>query len=253
VDAIIQALSEQHHELDTLLGGLGDEEWARASRCPGWTVADVVLHLAQTDELVVASVEGRYGDAVALVATRAGGQEIATVDDAAEVMVARERGEPGSAVLARWREAAAAEGSLLAACDPGDRLAWVSGDLPARTLATTRLSETWIHTGDVADALGVTLAPTDRLWHVARLAWRTLPYAFQRAGRELAGPVAAELTAPDGAPWAFGMDDGPSTIVRGAAEQFCLVAGRRLGPAHTALVAEGADATGVLELLRTYA
>ena len=75
---------------------------------------------------------------------------------------------------------------------------WVSGDLSARTLATTRLSECWIHTGDVAEALGVELEPPDRLWHIARLAWRTVPYAFARAGRDAPGPVAFELRGPNG-------------------------------------------------------
>jgi hypothetical protein len=46
----------------------------------------------------------------------------------------------------------------------------VPGELSARTLATTRLAETWIHAGDVAGALGVTLPPTDRLRPIARLA-----------------------------------------------------------------------------------
>ena len=77
--------------------------------------------------------------------------------------------------------------------EPGDRLQWVAGDVAARTLATTRLAETWIHAGDVAAGLGVELEPTDRLWHIARLAWRTIPYAFQRAGAEPPGPVAFRL------------------------------------------------------------
>lgn len=78
---------------------------------------------------------------------------------------------------------------MLSACDPRRRLPWAVGELPARTLATTRLAVTWIHTGDVAWALGVDLAPTERLWHVARLAWRTLPYAFGRSGQTLRGTV----------------------------------------------------------------
>ncbi len=64
-----------------------------------------------------------------------------------------------------------------------ERVTWVSGQLSLHTLTATRLSEAWIHTGDIASALGVDLAPTDRLRHIARLAWRTLPYAFDRAGR----------------------------------------------------------------------
>ena len=92
-----------------------------------------------------------------------------------------------------------------------------AGKLSVHTLTTTRLAETWIHTGDVADALGTTLAPTDRLRHVARLAWRTLPYAFARGGRELHGPVAFDLRGPDGDSWDFVPDTDPVTTIHGDA------------------------------------
>jgi hypothetical protein len=95
--------------------------------------------------------------------------------------------------------------------------------------------------------------PTDRLWHIARLAWRMLPYAFAWAGTVLHGPVAAELTAPSGATWTFGVDAAPLTSVRGTGVEFCLVAARRLDPAESALTATGPDAGQVLTLLRTYA
>jgi uncharacterized protein (TIGR03083 family) len=48
MEAIIAALDEQQAELDGLLVALDDSDWATPTRCPGWSVADVVLHLAQT-------------------------------------------------------------------------------------------------------------------------------------------------------------------------------------------------------------
>jgi len=247
----VRALTGQHQELDALLSGLVAEEWHHPSRCPGWTVCDVVLHLAQTDELTLASGEGRFAEVAGFFAAEAAG--LSNVDDAAALAVARERGAAGPAVHDRWREAANAVRALLASCDPRRRLPWVIGDLPARTLATTRLAETWIHTGDIAAPLGVELPATERLWHVARLAWRTLPYAFERSGQSLRGPVAVELIAPDGSTWDFGCGSQPLTTVRGPALDFCLVAGRRLDPRASALVADGPDAKRVLALLRTYA
>ncbi len=136
---------------------------------------------------------------------------------------------------------------------PADRVTWIVGDMAARTLATTRLAETWIHTGDVADGLGIDLAPTDRLWHIARLAWRTLPYAFDRAGHPPPGPVAFELTAPSGAAWSFAPDTPPATVVRGSGVELCQVASRRVEPSATGLVAEGPDGDAVLALVRTWA
>jgi uncharacterized protein (TIGR03084 family) len=140
-----------------------------------------------------------------------------------------------------------------ATIDPSARLTWVAGQVSARTLATTRLAETWIHTADVAEALGVARRSGPHLELIVRLAWRTLPYAFARDGRVLAGPVAVELTAPGGGTWAFGDPRTATTTVRGPAVDFCEVAARRLDPADSNLTATGPDAHRVLALVRTYA
>ena len=153
-----------------------------------------------------------------------------TVDETADQMVAEERDVPVPELHARWRASVDTLRDVLARTDPHLRVNWVAGQLSARTLTTTRLAETWIHTTDVAEALGVTLAPTDRLRHVARLAWRTLPYAFERERRELHGPVAFELTGPNGEAWDFQPEDTPETVVRGDGVDLCLVAARRLRP-----------------------
>jgi uncharacterized protein (TIGR03084 family) len=252
VDEIVGALADQHDELAQMLASLDDRDWKRASRCDGWDVADVVLHLAQTDELAIASARGQFGASVAELAVRTPGP-VGDVDEGADRMVARERGQPGSVVRDRWQASAGALLQALRSCDPHQRVVWVAGELSARTLATTRLAETWIHTGDVAAALGTELVPADRLWHIARLAWRTLPYAFTRAGRDLAGPVAFELKAPNGDQWSFTPDAEPLTIIRGDGVELCMVAARRVDPRDTSLTSEGPDASAVLELVRTYA
>ena len=99
--------------------------------------------------------------------------------------------------------------------------------------------------------------PTERLSHIARLAWRTVPYAFARAGRPEPGPVTFDLAAPDGDRWVFAAEaTAPATsvtTVRGDALDLCLVAGQRADAADTGLVAEGPDAEGVLALVRTFA
>jgi uncharacterized protein (TIGR03084 family) len=255
MDAILGDLAEQTDELDGLLAGLDEAGWALPSGCPEWTISDVVLHLAQTDEMAAASAEHRFTDAAAAFGRRAASAPAgATVDDLAGLAVAAERGgRPGREVYERWRAASAAQAKALAAHEPSARLTWLAGELSALTLATTRLAELWIHTGDVAVGLGRDLAPTGRLRPIARLAWRTLPYAFRRAGKVLSGPVAVELTAPDGSRWAFTPDEPPSTTVTGPAHDFCRVAARRMAPAGSALSATGPDAELVLELVRTFA
>lgn len=255
MDAIMLALGEQHDELDGLLSALDAAAWdLPVPACPGWTVNDVVLHLAQTDELVLTSVEDGFAAAAAPLMGGAPEGAGGTVDDAVGLMVAHQRGAAGPEVHARWRAASAAVRGLLAGCDPRRPLPWVVTDLPARTMATTRLSECWIHTRDVAGAVGADLPATGRLWHIARLAWRTIPYAFARAGVDgPTGSVAARLTAPDGTAWEFGAEVPAATTVSGPAIDFCLVAGRRLEPGQSGLVADGPDAGTVLALVRTYA
>jgi uncharacterized protein (TIGR03084 family) len=251
VEEIVAALAEQQEELEGLLAELADDGWARPSACEGWSVADVVLHLAQTNEMAVGSAQ----DDLAGTLTRltegvppTGGD----IDDGAALMVAAQRGGPPVEVHERWQRSCTDLRAALLARQPGDRLTWVAGELAARTLGTTRLAETWIHTGDVAEGLEVTLEPADRLWHVARLAWRTIPYAFQREGLPAPGPVTFQLVAPSGAEWSFGEPSAPS-VVRGPGADLCRVASRRVAPEDTALVATGPDAPSVLRLIRTWA
>jgi len=250
VDDVVALLAHEHAALGDLVGSLDPVAFGRPTRCEGWDVADVVLHLAQTDEMALDSVEGRLGAASG--SWRQAGP-VHSVDEGASRLVADQRGEDPQAVVMRWGRAARRLEEVLGTMDLSTRVPWVAGELSARTLAATRLAETWIHGGDVAEALGVVRAPTRRLHPVARLAWRTLPYAFARAGRTLAGPVAFLLVGPDGERWDFVPDGEPTTTVTGPAVELCEVAARRRPAAATTLEASGPDAGAVLELVRTYA
>ncbi len=251
MDKVVAALAAQQDELTGLVSPLDEAGWHTPSRCDGWSVADVVLHLAQTNEMAIASLQDRYDQVVQ--ALTAGLAPAASVDEGADLMVSRERGQPGPTVCVRWQESANALRDELADGDLDRRVPWVAGDLSARTLATTRLAETWIHTGDVAVPLGREVVADDRLWHIARLAWRTLPYAFAQAGREPVGPVAFELTAPGGDTWHFVPDDPAVTTIEGSALELCEVAGQRADAADTGLRGDGPDVAAVLELVRTFA
>ena len=169
-------------------------------------------------------------------------------------MVARERGLPPDELLARWRTGSAALRDALAAADPHQRVDWVAGRLSVRTLATTRLAECWIHTGDVAAAVGATEEPSDRLEHIARLAWRTLPYAFARDGRELERSGGVRSPAPRAVRGGTSCPtEEPVTVIEGSGYELCLVAARRRAPDETSLHGTGPDVDSVLELVRTYA
>ncbi|MGZ4711373.1 MAG: maleylpyruvate isomerase family mycothiol-dependent enzyme [Acidimicrobiia bacterium] len=249
MENLLADLGAQHAELWGLIEHAGAGQWAAPSPCEGWDVADVVLHLHQTDELALATLRGDL--AASIEGFMRSGDD--AVDAAAAASVAGARGADGPAVAQWWAQSAAALRAELAAAEPGTRVQWVVGRLSVRTLAATRLAECWIHTTDVAAGLGTEVAPTARLRPIARLAWRTVPYAFERAGAPPPGPVGFALVGPDGESWEFGLDEDPPTVVRGPALDLCLVAGRRRTPEATALTATGPDADRILTLVRTYA
>ena len=46
MDTIVEALAEQQAETASVVDGLTDAAGELATRCVGWSVADVLLHLA---------------------------------------------------------------------------------------------------------------------------------------------------------------------------------------------------------------
>jgi uncharacterized protein (TIGR03084 family) len=250
---IMDALREQDRELLSMVTGLAEDQFALPSACEGWSVSDVLLHLAQTNEMATASASGQLAGAAGGRAN-SDSQVVTDVEDNVDGAVERERGATGNEVLARWVKSIDDMVDALEACDPSARVQWVAGDMAPRTLATTRLAETWIHTGDVCRGLGIEQPKSDRIWHVARLVHRTLPYSFLRAACEPTGAVRFELTSPtdEQAVWCFG-EDNAETVITGPAVDLCHVAGQRANAKETSLRGTGTDAATVLRIMRTFA
>jgi uncharacterized protein (TIGR03084 family) len=228
---VFDDLAAEQERLESILASLDEAQWASASGAAGWTVADVVLHLAQAEEMVAASVEERA---------------------AGMVRAQRRDGAPAAAVFERWQRARLAALAALHGAGQDQPVQWVAGPVKPATLATTRLTEHWAHGLDITGPLGIDFPDSGRLRHVAWLAHRTLPYALSLGG---APPVVVrfELTAPDGSEvWRFGPGDAGSAI-SGPAGELCRVAVRRLDPAGSALQADGPDGAAALRWLRTYA
>jgi uncharacterized protein (TIGR03084 family) len=240
---VFDDLEDEQDRLEAILAGLTDDQWVAPSAAIGWSVADVVLHLAQTEEAVVST------------AAMDGGRdrwdrEPGTLDELMDVAVAAERAAP-PVVFERWRNARRAALARLRAADPDEPLPWAAAPLKPRALATTRLAEHWAHGLDITDPLGIDFPDTDRLRHVAWLGHRTLPYAFALAGREPAD-VHCVLTGPDGSRWEYGPQEAASTI-SGSAGAFCRVGACRLDPEQSGLQATGPHGHTALTLLRNYA
>ena len=241
--AIFDDLEAEQDRLEGILSGLGDGQWTAPSGADGWTVSDVVLHLAQSEEAVVASATG--------ASTGRWPASGAPVDAVADELVQAERAQPGP-TFERWRTARRGAVAALRAADADQPLPWVVGTIKPATLATTRLAEHWAHGLDITEPLGIALPDTDRLNHIAWLAHRTLPYAFTVAGQE-PHQVRCELTAPDGATtWKYG-PAGTDSVITGPAGAFCRVAAQRLAPQDSGLTATGPYGPAALKVVRTYA
>ena len=240
---VVDEFAAEGARLESILRPLTEAQWLTESGAAGWSVADVVLHLAQSDEGVVSSASGGN--------PREGAVAAGTVDDWAARMVDSERTAP-ALVHARWLRARDAAAEALRAADPQVPVQWVIGPVKPATLATTRLAEYWAHGLDITGPLGIDFPDTDRLRNIAWLAHRTLPYAFSLAG-ETPAAVRCSLTAPDGVTtWTFGPDDAESEI-SGPAGVFCRVAAQRLDPAASGLKATGPHGATALRVIRTYA
>ena len=241
MDDVLSDLVAEYECLDELLSSLSDEQWSAPSGARGWTLRDVVVHLAQTEEGVPVSLAAP----VAEWTTRD-----RTLDEAVDALVHADT-TPSGEVLDRWRTARHASVTALANADPDVPVRWVAAPLKPKTLATTRLAEHWAHRLDICEPLGLEEADTDRLRHVAWLGHATLPYAMRLAGL-VPIEIRCTLDAPSGAVWTY----GPSTAshwVTGSAGAFCRVGARRLAFEDSGLDVSGPAAAAALGVLRNYA
>src|ERR1700709_184731 len=190
---IVADLEAESDALDALVGPLQPGEWSTATPAPGWTVAHQIGHLLWTDRVALLSVtdESGFADMLTTAAADPGG----FVDAGAEELAA----VPAAELLADWRDTRAQLHAALLEVADGRKLPWFGPPMSASSMATARLMETWAHGLDVADALGVSRPPSERLRHIAWLAVRTRDFAFAVHGRP--APQAlfrVELSAPDG-------------------------------------------------------
>jgi len=247
VAPLIADLRMESDCLDDLVAGLPAEQWSTPTPAPGWTIAHQIGHLLWTDRAALLSItdEPAFLDLVAGAQSR-----IATfVDEAAAefAAVAPDR------LLADWRRTRARLHDALGEVPEGRKLMWFGPPMSAASMATARLMETWAHGLDVADALGVPVAPSGRLKPIAHLGVRTRDFAFTVHGlTPPAETFRVELTAPDAGVWAWGPHDAAQTVT-GSAYDFCALVTQRRPRAELDLVARGADAQKWLTIAQAFA
>ncbi|NUP26382.1 MAG: maleylpyruvate isomerase family mycothiol-dependent enzyme, partial [Nocardia sp.] len=176
LDVLLRDLAAESADLESMVAGLPEPDWARPTPAVGWTVAHQIGHLAWTDEVAaLAATDARTGGtAFADLLTEAAARVTTFVDEAAEAAAAT----PPPELLERWRRGRTELATALRAVPGNAKVPWFGPPMRPGSMVTARLMETWAHGQDVADALGIHRTPTERLRSVAHIGVRTRDFAY---------------------------------------------------------------------------
>ncbi len=247
IEGIRADMVAEQDDLDALVGGLDDRDWGRPTPADGWSVGDQIGHLAYFDAAAIRALRAPEQFRVEVEAVFAHGTDF--TEDSLDDARAMSSGE----VLESWRRGRIDLLSAVAAADPGARVPWYGPPMSLASFVSARLMEAWAHGQDVADALGVVRAPTDRLRHVAHVGVRSRRFSYTVRGRQPPDePVGVELVAPSGQRWTWAAE-GSVDAVRGTALGFCLVVTQRRHLDDTDVVAEGPRAREWMGLAQAFA
>ncbi|TDE36477.1 maleylpyruvate isomerase family mycothiol-dependent enzyme [Nonomuraea mesophila] len=147
--------------LDRFFSGLDEAGWSRPSRCSGWSVRDVLGHLAGEELYNHACLDGTVQDLL----TRLSAEGIGGYNDFNEWSVRRRRGLPVEEVLQEWRVKNGETRRRMRELGPQAMLDTMAGPYPNRLQAFHYDSEYATHADDVG-------APVPEGEAEGRTAWR---------------------------------------------------------------------------------
>ena len=218
--------------LDAVVATITEAQWHTGTPSVGWDVADQIGHLAYFDRAA----------AIAIVEPERFASELdeffngVLAVGADDYTLGELRSLAPSGVLRTWRENRAALAEAAATLNHDARVAWYGPSMGAASFLTARLMEVWAHGTDVVDALGAQRPASERLGHIAQLGFITRKWSYVVRGETMPqGRVHLELTSPSGELWTWG-DADADDVVRGTAEDFCLVVTQRRHLDDTSLV-----------------
>jgi len=148
--------------LDAYFASLDQAAWQRPSRCEGWSVRDVLAHLAGQEAYNHACLDGTVPELFDRLRREGVGEDLDRVND---WMVRQRRDLPVAEVLAEWREANALTRRRMRELGRDATLATAAGPYPAGRQAFHYASELATH----GDDIGVPVAPEEE---PRRTAWR---------------------------------------------------------------------------------
>ncbi|TNM34639.1 TIGR03084 family protein [Streptomyces sedi] len=240
------ALTAESEEIDALVAELDEHQWALPTPAAGWTIADQIAHLAFIARIAAAAAtDVERFEALAAPAR-------VDFQSAIDAALAEHRRDTPAANLACWRAEREVATRGLAAKPADSVVPWLVNPLPPAVLASAGMMEVFAHGQDIADALAIRRAPTDRIAPLVAFGVRTRDFAYLAQGiKPPAEEFRFELTAPSGQLWAFGPEDAEQRVT-GTAHDFCLLVARRRHATDLSLEANGVAATAWLEIAQAY-
>lgn len=239
---ILSDLVAEQQFLDQSLQRIPTKIWDTVTPNPPWTVRDTIAHLADFEDLGADAISG---------GTRIKEwQKASDLDELRKRAVHQGRDMRYQDVIEWWRGARAKVVEPLSHMNGEDRIDWIAGDMSARTFATFRLMETWMHGLDIYATLSLDVEDTPRIRHVCWLGWKTLPYAFKQAGDHFE-PVRIEVIGPGYAKWVYGPAD-TDQLIKGSASDWARLSVRRIMPEQTRLKTSGEYAEKALQHAQAY-
>ncbi|MCA2221114.1 maleylpyruvate isomerase family mycothiol-dependent enzyme [Nonomuraea aurantiaca] len=149
--------------LDRFFGGLDDAGWARPSRCEGWSVRDVLGHLAGEELYNHACLDGNVQDLLARLAR----EGVNGFHDFNEWSVRQRRDIPVEQVLAEWRTENADTRRRMRELGRDASLDTMAGPYPVGLQAFHYDSEYATHADDVGAPVTAEEAEERTRWRVA--------------------------------------------------------------------------------------
>lgn len=244
---LIAELQAEQDQLDDLVADLDPADWDLLTPAEPWTIRDTISHLAFFDERQVQAIVDPQGFADEINTRLAGANE-----DYMAIAIDHGRALDPSGVLEWWRTARARELAAFAPLESDALLSWYGPAMKARSAVTARLMETWAHGQDVADAIGVTRAPTTRLFNIAELGVKTFSWSFLNRGLMVPeSRVRVTLQGPEGTTRSW--NETSTDTISGPVEDFCLVVAQRRNVADTSLHIEGEVARSWMDIAQIFA
>jgi uncharacterized protein (TIGR03083 family) len=198
-----------------VVASLSPEEWARPSRCAGWTVQDLVAHTGSNFRVIAEPPD-----------PAAPAPQVDTAEELQEMLVVQRRGWSSEEVAAEFRDFVGPATTAMAAMQEADLAALPLtltdlGTYPMHSLADAFAFDLWCHlTVDLLAPTGPVERPrpepSDELLRPA-IGWMLtgLPQMCPSVSKVLDRPLGLRLTGPGGGEWTFVPGEPLLTVVDG--------------------------------------